>query len=92
MPLPPPSPHDTPRLLPTCENNTTSTSLKMPSRTNHAFDANCSSATPGHSIRVPGSLSRSMIFFTAMAATMFIGMPVLWPSPWPGAPARIGSG
>ena len=63
----------------------------MPSRTNHAFEATSSSATPGHSIIVPGSLSRSMICFTAMAAMMLSGMPVLWPSPWPGAPSMIGS-
>ena len=44
----------------------------------------CSSATPGQSMRVPGSFSRSIIFFTASAATMFSGMPELWPSPWPG--------
>ena len=35
---------------------------------------------------VPGILSRSMIFFTAIAAVMFIGTPALWPSPCPGAP------
>ena len=92
MPLPPPSPHDTPRLLPTCVNRTTSTSLKTPSRTYQALVASCSSATPGHSMIVPGSLSRSMIRFTAIAATTLSGMPVLWPSPWPGAPAMIGSG
>ena len=58
-----------------------STSLNSPSRTNHAFDATSSSATPGHSISVPGSFSRSMISFTAIAATMLSGMPELWPSP-----------
>ncbi len=36
-------------------------------------------------------LSRSMISFTASAATMFTACPELWPSPWPGAPATIGS-
>jgi hypothetical protein len=30
--------------------------------------------------------------FTAIAAITFSGMPVLWPSPWPGAPSMIGSG
>ena len=50
-----------PRLAPTCVNRLTSTSLNMPSRTNHAFDATSSSATPGHSMIVPGSLSRSMM-------------------------------
>ena len=53
----------------------------MPSRTNQAFEATNSSATPGHSMIVPGSLSRSMMRFTAIAAMMFSGMPVLWPSP-----------
>jgi hypothetical protein len=32
-----------------------------------------------------------MIFFAAMAATMFSGSPELCPSPWPGAPSMIGS-
>ena len=32
-PVPSPSPHDTPRLLPTCVKRTTSTSLNMPART-----------------------------------------------------------
>ena len=68
-----------------------STSLNSPSRTNQAFEASCSSATPGHSISVPGSLSRSMMRFTASAATILSGMPVLCPSPWPGAPSMIGS-
>ena len=63
----------------------------MPSRTNHALLATSSSATPGQSISVPGSFSRSITRFTAMAATMLSGMPVLWPSPWPGAPSMIGS-
>ena len=40
---------------------------------------------------VPRQLSRSMIFFTAIAAMMFSGMPELWPSPCPGAPSMIGS-
>src|SRR6478735_12831036 len=33
-PVPPPSPQRTPRLLPTCVNRLTSTSLNIPSRTN----------------------------------------------------------
>ena len=33
---------------------------------------------------VPGSFSRSMIFFTAIAAVMFTACPELCPSPWPG--------
>jgi hypothetical protein len=45
------------------------------------FEASCSSATPGHSMIVPGILSRSMMRFTAIAAMMFIGIPVLCPSP-----------
>ena len=35
--------------------------------------------------------SRSMISFTASAATMFTAWPELCPSPWPGAPGTIGS-
>ena len=40
---------------------------------------------------VPGSFSRSMIFFTASAAVMFTAWPELCPSPWPGAPSISGS-
>ncbi len=90
-PVPCRSPHDVPKLWPTCEKSEMSTSLKTPSRTNHAFDPRSSSATPGHSRSVPGSFSRSMIFFTASAAVMFSGMPELCPSPCPGAPSTIGS-
>ena len=80
-PVPPCCPQLVLRLPPTWVNRLTSTSLNMPSRTNQAFDATSSSATPGHSMIVPGSLSRSMMRFTAIAAMMFSGMPVLWPSP-----------
>ena len=41
---------------------------------------------PGQIRIVPGSFSRSMIFFTAIAAVMFTACPELCPSPWPGAP------
>ena len=44
-----------------------------------------------HSISVPGNRSRSMMRFTARAATILRGTPVLWPSPCPGAPAMIGA-
>ena len=40
---------------------------------------------------VPGSFSRSITRFTAIAARMLSGVPELWPSPWPGAPSMIGS-
>jgi hypothetical protein len=40
---------------------------------------------------VPGSFSRSMMRFTAIAASTLSGVPELWPSPWPGAPATISS-
>ena len=40
---------------------------------------------------VPESFSRSMIRFTASAATMLSGVPELCPSPCPGAPSIIGS-
>ena len=46
---------------------------------------------PGQMRIVPGSCSRSMIFFTASAAVMFTACPELCPSPWPGAPSIIGS-
>ena len=70
---------------------TTSTSLNTPARTKYALAPTSSSATPGQSLSVPGSFSRSMIFFTASAAVMFSGTPELCPSPWPGAPSIIGS-
>ncbi len=50
-----------------------------------------SSAVPGQIRIVPGSFSRSMIFFTAIAAVMFTAWPELWPSPCPGAPSIIGA-
>ena len=77
--------------VPTCAKSTTSTSLNMPARTKYALAAICSSAMPGQRWIVPGMCSRSMIFFTAIAAVMFIGTPELWPSPCPGAPATSGS-
>ena len=40
---------------------------------------------------VPGILSRSMIFLSANAATMFTAWPELCPSPCPGAPATNAS-
>ena len=46
---------------------------------------------PGQIRIVPGSFSRSMIFFTAIAAVMLTACPELWPSPWPGAPSIIGA-
>ena len=46
---------------------------------------------PGQITSVPGIFSFSITFFTAMAATMLSGVPELWPSPCPGAPAIIGS-
>ena len=39
---------------------------------------------PGQTMIVPASFSRSMIRFTAIAAVMLSGTPVLCPSPWPG--------
>jgi hypothetical protein len=46
----------------------------------YALVPTSSSAVPGQILIVPGSFSRSMIFFTAMAAVMFSGTPELWPS------------
>jgi hypothetical protein len=40
---------------------------------------------------VPWRCSRSITFFTASAATIFNGIPELWPSPCPGAPSIIGA-
>ena len=90
-PVPSAGPHVVPRLLPTCVKNTASTSVKRPSRTNHAFEPSSSSATPGHSTMVPAMPSRSITFLSASAATMFTACPELWPSPWPGAPSTSGS-
>ncbi len=89
MPLPPPSPQLVPMSLPTCTKSAASTSLKMPARTKCALVPSASSATPGQRIRVPGSLSRSIAFFTDNAAVMMSACPALWPSPWPGAPGTI---
>ena len=50
----------------TCVNSATSTSLKSPARTKYALVPTSSSAVPGQIRIVPGSFSRSMIFFTAM--------------------------
>ena len=50
--------------MPTCVKSTASTSLKTPARTKCALVPSASSATPGHSMSVPGSFSRSMIFFS----------------------------
>ena len=86
MPVPPPSPQFVLRLDPTCVKSTASTSLKMPPRTKCAFDPSASSATPGHSMIVPGSFSRCMIFLSASAAVMISAWPALCPSPCPGAP------
>ena len=57
----------------------------------YALVPTSSSATPGQMRIVPGIFSRSMIFFTAIAAVMFSGWPELCPSPCPGAPSIIGS-
>ena len=89
-PVPWRTPHDVPNLLSTCANSEMSTSLNSPSRTYHALAPTSSSATPGHSRRVPDSFSRSISFFTAIAAVMLSGMPELWPSPCPGAPSTSG--
>ena len=67
-PVPSRSPQETPSSLPTCVNSATSTSLKSPARTKYAFVPTSSSAVPVQIRIVPGSFSRSMIFFTAMAA------------------------
>ena len=40
-------------------------------------------------MRVPGSLSRSITFFTDSAAVMISACPALCPSPCPGAPGTI---
>ena len=90
-PVPSRSPHDTPSSLPTCVKSATSTSLKKPARTKYALVPTSSSAVPGQIRIVPGSFSRSMIFFTAIAAVMLTAWPELCPSPWPGAPSIIGS-
>ena len=90
-PVPCRTPHDVPNLLSTCVKSEMSTSLNSPSRTYHALAPTNSSATPGHSRRVPGSFSRSINFFTAIAAVMLSGMPELCPSPCPGAPSTRGS-
>ena len=75
----------------TCVKIVTSTSLNSPARTKYAFVPTSSSAVPVQMRIVPGSFSRSMIFFTAMAAVMLSGSPELWPSPWPGAPSTSGA-
>jgi hypothetical protein len=46
---------------------------------------------PGQITSVPGMRSRIISSFTDSAAAMFTAWPVLWPSPWPGAPATSGS-
>ena len=85
------APHETLRLLPTCVNSAASTPSNSPSRTNHAFEATSSSATPGQSMIVPSMPSRAITARSASAATTFTACPALWPSPWPGAPSTSGS-
>src|ERR1043166_7836340 len=85
------SPQEMPYSSLTCANRFASTSRNTPARTRNALLASCSSATPGHSRMVPGMCSRAMTSFTARAARMVRGTPLLCPSPWPGAPATIGS-
>src|ERR1051326_2158689 len=85
------SPQEMPYSSLTCANRFASTSRNTPARTRNALLASCSSATPGHSRMVPGMCSRAMTSFTARAARMLRGTPLLCPSPWPGAPATIGS-
>ena len=90
-PVPSRSPHDTASSFETCANNATSTSLKKPSRTKCALVPTSSSAVPGQIRIVPGSFSRSMIFFTAIAAVMLTACPELCPSPCPGPPSISGA-
>ena len=68
-----------------------STSLKMPARTKYALLPSSSSATPGHSISVPGRCSRSITFLTASAAAMLSGTARVVPFAVAGAPSMIGS-
>ena len=84
-------PHAMLKFESTWVNRLTSTPSKTPSRTKKALEPSCSSAMPGQMSRVPERLSRSMISFTAKAATMFTACPELCPSPCPGAMERIGS-
>src|ERR1051325_2430050 len=78
------SPHEMPYSSLTCANRFASTSRNTPARTRNALLASCSSATPGHSRMVPGMCSRAMTSFTARAARMLSGTPLLCPSPWAG--------
>ena len=55
--------------------------MNNPARMKYALVPTSSSAVPGQILMVPGSFSRSMIFFTAIAAVMLSGTPELCPSP-----------